>query len=260
MTTEPPTKEQPIVPAKVPAKPAAKTGDAGKKDKKAKKGKGGKGEKAAADPDKPSVAAHPRAARAVARAKGWGGLIGFLLGGLPRAAHEHVRRGRPARARGRPRLLRRGVGRCRVPVAQTGDPRGQEPRAEDARTIRAGWPAAGSGEAAGREGKRKVARGGPDHADQPRPPSGGAGAATGQAARAGSPGSATARQRNARGRGSVVGASRSPSSSRPSRAMIPRTSARTSTFACERPRGAGIARTVTNPAPVTAAPSSFPAR
>jgi len=29
----------------------------------------------------PSVAAHPRAARAVARAKGWGGLLGFLLGG-----------------------------------------------------------------------------------------------------------------------------------------------------------------------------------
>ena len=29
----------------------------------------------------PNVAAHPRAARGVARAKGWGGLIGFLLGG-----------------------------------------------------------------------------------------------------------------------------------------------------------------------------------
>lgn len=29
----------------------------------------------------PSVAGHPRAARAVARAKGWGGLCGFLLGG-----------------------------------------------------------------------------------------------------------------------------------------------------------------------------------
>jgi hypothetical protein len=28
-----------------------------------------------------SIAAHPRAARAVARAKGWGGLIGFLVGG-----------------------------------------------------------------------------------------------------------------------------------------------------------------------------------
>ncbi len=29
----------------------------------------------------PSVAAHPRAALQVARAKGWGGLVGFLLGG-----------------------------------------------------------------------------------------------------------------------------------------------------------------------------------
>jgi hypothetical protein len=29
----------------------------------------------------PSVAAHPRAAHAVSRAKGWGGLLGFLVGG-----------------------------------------------------------------------------------------------------------------------------------------------------------------------------------
>ena len=29
----------------------------------------------------PSVAAHPKAARQVARAKGWGGLVGFLLSG-----------------------------------------------------------------------------------------------------------------------------------------------------------------------------------
>ncbi len=35
----------------------------------------------AADSGGPSVAAHPRAARAVARAKGWGGLIGFFVGG-----------------------------------------------------------------------------------------------------------------------------------------------------------------------------------
>ncbi|HSZ13031.1 MAG TPA: hypothetical protein VK790_03235 [Solirubrobacteraceae bacterium] len=33
------------------------------------------------DADAPSVAAHPRAARAVARAKGWGGLAGFVVGG-----------------------------------------------------------------------------------------------------------------------------------------------------------------------------------
>ncbi len=31
--------------------------------------------------DGPSIAAHPRAARAVARAKSWGGLAGFVLGG-----------------------------------------------------------------------------------------------------------------------------------------------------------------------------------
>ncbi len=31
--------------------------------------------------DGPSVAAHPRAARSVARAKGWAALVGFLLGG-----------------------------------------------------------------------------------------------------------------------------------------------------------------------------------
>jgi hypothetical protein len=37
--------------------------------------------KAAASLAAPSVAAHPRAARAVARAKGWGGLGGFLIAG-----------------------------------------------------------------------------------------------------------------------------------------------------------------------------------
>jgi hypothetical protein len=61
----------------------AKKGD--KADKKADK-KGGKSDKEAGngeEPDDgaPSVAAHPRAARAVARAKGWGGLAGFVLGG-----------------------------------------------------------------------------------------------------------------------------------------------------------------------------------
>jgi predicted lipid-binding transport protein (Tim44 family) len=42
-----------------------------------------KGEVGDADaaPAGPSVAAHPRAALHVARAKGWGGLLGFLLGG-----------------------------------------------------------------------------------------------------------------------------------------------------------------------------------
>jgi hypothetical protein len=49
------------------------------KDKKAKKGK-----QAEAQSDSGSglsVAAHPRAAHRVAQAKGWGGLLGFLVGG-----------------------------------------------------------------------------------------------------------------------------------------------------------------------------------
>ena len=56
-----------------------KKGKGAKKDGKAKGSKGAKGDEP--DTDGPSVAAHPRAARAVARAKGWGGLIGFVLGG-----------------------------------------------------------------------------------------------------------------------------------------------------------------------------------
>jgi len=35
----------------------------------------------AGDAGAPNIAAHPRAKRAIARAKGWGGLLGFLLGG-----------------------------------------------------------------------------------------------------------------------------------------------------------------------------------
>lgn len=52
------------------------------KEKKGKSKSKGK-EKAVpeADGDGPTVAAHPRAARSVATAKGWGGLGGFLLGG-----------------------------------------------------------------------------------------------------------------------------------------------------------------------------------
>jgi hypothetical protein len=48
------------------------------KEKKEKKGKSADGEEGSGGP---SVAAHPRAARAVGRAKGWGALIGFVLGG-----------------------------------------------------------------------------------------------------------------------------------------------------------------------------------
>ena len=58
---------------------------ADKADKAAKrtKGKDAKGGKPAdgGSADGPSVAGHPRAARQVALAKGWGGLIGFVLGG-----------------------------------------------------------------------------------------------------------------------------------------------------------------------------------
>jgi hypothetical protein len=65
---------------------SAEKGGSGKSAEKG--GKGGKGAKkdaedngAESDADGPSVAAHPRAARGVARAKSWGGLAGFLLGG-----------------------------------------------------------------------------------------------------------------------------------------------------------------------------------
>jgi hypothetical protein len=68
---------------RVAAKPAAAgKGKGAKDDKKDKKGKKkGKDEDGAASEGTPSVAAHPRAARAVSRAKGWGGLLGFLLAG-----------------------------------------------------------------------------------------------------------------------------------------------------------------------------------
>jgi hypothetical protein len=80
--TDPPT---------APRKPAGKESkgkDAkskGAKDKqgKSQKDKKGKGEEAttAEGSGAPSVAAHPRAARAVAQAKGWGGLAGFFIAG-----------------------------------------------------------------------------------------------------------------------------------------------------------------------------------
>jgi hypothetical protein len=85
----PPTEEAPApTPARVPKPPKEKAGKGkeGKNgEKKGKKGKGKKGEDEEPDEDPgeggPSVAGHPRAARAVARAKSWGGLIGFVLGG-----------------------------------------------------------------------------------------------------------------------------------------------------------------------------------
>ncbi|MHB8233122.1 MAG: hypothetical protein ACYDHT_00560 [Solirubrobacteraceae bacterium] len=76
-------------PVKAPeVKAAAESATDGGKAAKGKKGKEekGKGKKGKADAevageDTPSIVGHPRAARAVARAKGWGGLFGFLLGG-----------------------------------------------------------------------------------------------------------------------------------------------------------------------------------
>jgi hypothetical protein len=80
----PETELTPGAPAEV-AEGSAKDKDA-KKAGKAEKGNGkkDKGKKAAgqdADAGGPSIAAHPRATRAVARAKSWGGLAGFLIGG-----------------------------------------------------------------------------------------------------------------------------------------------------------------------------------
>lgn len=45
------------------------------------KGKSKSNKGSAANSDGPTLAAHPRAAHSVARAKAWGGLAGFALGG-----------------------------------------------------------------------------------------------------------------------------------------------------------------------------------
>jgi hypothetical protein len=85
---EPPTPREATDPVKAPdvtptpAETATAAKGTAEKPKKAKKGKAvedaaGAGTGAAG----PSVAAHPRAARSVAQAKGWGALGGFLIGG-----------------------------------------------------------------------------------------------------------------------------------------------------------------------------------
>ena len=83
MAAEAPVADAPLetaAPVKVPAAKAAKQDAKAGKAKKEKKGK--KGAEASGDGgDGPSVAAHPRASLAVARAKSWGGLVGFLVGG-----------------------------------------------------------------------------------------------------------------------------------------------------------------------------------
>jgi hypothetical protein len=65
-------------------KPAASGKKAKGKEAKGKKSKGS-GSKAVKDTSEtsgsPSVAGHPRAARSVAQAKGWGGLAGFFIAG-----------------------------------------------------------------------------------------------------------------------------------------------------------------------------------
>jgi hypothetical protein len=64
------------------AAPAPRAAGAAPPEKKQREKKSPKGEKDERPEEQgPSVAGHPRAARAVARAKGWGGLGGFLLGG-----------------------------------------------------------------------------------------------------------------------------------------------------------------------------------
>jgi predicted lipid-binding transport protein (Tim44 family) len=75
---------KPPVNAKSENGKAAENGKAGKASKDSKAGKGAKRGARNAEPDDasaPSVAGHPRAARAVARARSWGGLSGFLLTG-----------------------------------------------------------------------------------------------------------------------------------------------------------------------------------
>jgi hypothetical protein len=79
---EAPTIEQelPAAPDGDAAKPDAKA-EKPKKDGKKESKKSKKGAEVAAPGDGPSLAAHPRAVRSVARSKSWGGLIGFMLGG-----------------------------------------------------------------------------------------------------------------------------------------------------------------------------------
>ncbi len=95
LVEQPPAGEAPTpvaAPQATPQKPAGAQVEGKAKESKAKgkeskgkdaKAKKGKGEKTATaeNSGSPSVAAHPRAARAVAQAKGWGGLAGFFIAG-----------------------------------------------------------------------------------------------------------------------------------------------------------------------------------
>jgi hypothetical protein len=66
------------------AEPATKAKDAKGKDKKPAKGKKeekGKDKQPQAPEGAPTIVAHPRAMRSIARAKGWAGLLGFFIAG-----------------------------------------------------------------------------------------------------------------------------------------------------------------------------------
>jgi hypothetical protein len=76
---EPPTPRESTDPVKAPDVTPTPADTAKAPAEKPKKGK--VAEDAGAAGAGPSVAAHPRAARSVARAKGWGALGGFLIGG-----------------------------------------------------------------------------------------------------------------------------------------------------------------------------------
>jgi hypothetical protein len=76
---EPPEAAETAAPVKAPEVKAAKEKPKAEKGGKEKKGKGAATAELVGDG--PSVAAHPRASRSVARAKSWGGLGGFLIGG-----------------------------------------------------------------------------------------------------------------------------------------------------------------------------------
>ena len=70
------------------AAPASETKSKGSKKDKASKKDASAGAPDSAREALPTIAGHPRAARSVARAKGWGGLGGFLLAGyLSLATH-----------------------------------------------------------------------------------------------------------------------------------------------------------------------------
>lgn len=74
LPAEPGPEVSPVAKAKKPRRPQERAGGAAA-------GAGGAATSGAAAGERPNVAAHPRASRAVARAKGSGGLAGFLIAG-----------------------------------------------------------------------------------------------------------------------------------------------------------------------------------